>query len=92
MANMLGLTIIPSWRLDQYPFEIFLRRLFDLYKIDLVIDVGANLGQYRDFIRKAVGFEGWIVSFEPDPECLKARKCWRSVNTQTPNGILNPMR
>ncbi len=47
---------------------LHLRRLFQQFRIDCVVDVGANLGQYRDFLRDAVGFEGRIVSFEPVPE------------------------
>lgn len=44
----------------------FLRR----YKIDVVLDVGANNGQFgRHLIRS--GFRGRIVSFEPLPAALK---------------------
>src|SRR5690242_20042594 len=42
-----------------------LRRIFERYGITLVIDVGANAGQYRDFLRERVGFDGIIHSFEP---------------------------
>lgn len=49
----------------------FLRKLFALLDIDCVLDVGANRGQYRDFLRTHVGYSGHIVSFEPIPESLE---------------------
>jgi len=83
IARSVGLELVPIWRMDSLHFERFLRNLFSLYSIDAVIDVGANLGQYRNFIRLQVGFSGWIVSFEPDPSCVvqlreraKAEKKW----------------
>lgn len=40
------------------------RRLFASLEIDLLIDVGANIGQYGQSMRQ-LRFEGRILSFEP---------------------------
>lgn len=40
------------------------------HKIDIVFDVGANIGQYSLLTRKE-GFKGRIVSFEPLPDAHK---------------------
>ena len=39
-------------------------KLLDTFKIDTVLDVGANIGQYASQIKKG-GFKGEIHSFEP---------------------------
>jgi len=57
------------WRPQQNP-DARLRELFARLNVDLVIDVGANLGQFVDAIR---GFyDGEVVSFEPNPEVYAA--------------------
>ena len=49
--------------------EVFsLQHILDKYKPDIVIDVGANIGQYYNFIRYKAGYKGEIVSVEPSPE------------------------
>jgi FkbM family methyltransferase len=46
----------------------YLKRLFPLLDIDLVLDIGANRGQFAQFLRRDVGYKGPLVSFEPIPE------------------------
>ena len=41
-----------------------IRRLFAHHHIDLVLDVGANVGQYGKLLR-GLGYSGRIISFEP---------------------------
>jgi FkbM family methyltransferase len=60
-------TIIANWRLQQYPQEQYMRRLIEIYGIDLIFDVGANSGQYAKFLRDRVQYRGRIVSYEPNP-------------------------
>lgn len=62
-----GTTLISDWEMDGFVAGRHLKRILDLYRIDCVLDVGANLGQFRDFAVKW-GWRGTVVSFEPVPE------------------------
>lgn len=41
------------------------KEIFQSYAIDVVLDVGANTGQFASYVRHSIGFKGTIVSFEP---------------------------
>lgn len=51
-----------------------LAALFLALKIDLVVDVGAQSGEFGAFLREQVGYAGRIVSFEAIPEPFNALK------------------
>jgi FkbM family methyltransferase len=72
-----GHLLIPEWRLPDLPLEEHLRAVIARYDVDVVVDVGANLGQFHDTVRNEVAFTGPIVSFEPVADFrsqLKARR------------------
>jgi len=70
ILNHAGVALTAKWRLEGLAAALHLRRLFRKFSIDAVLDVGANQGQYRDFLRREVGYTGWVISFEPSPEPL----------------------
>jgi FkbM family methyltransferase len=70
-ASRLGYTLLPTWRMENLPAAQLLRALFDLLKIDCVIDVGANNGRYYRFLRYEVGYDGLVISFEPIPHLIE---------------------
>lgn len=66
--SSIGILVIPRWRSHDFMLVKRMRRIIEEYKIDCIIDVGANSGQYYDLLRKDIKYDGLIISFEPDPE------------------------
>ncbi|MEM1116505.1 MAG: FkbM family methyltransferase [Bacteroidota bacterium] len=63
-----------------------LARLVDGYRPDVIVDVGANRGQFGQEIRRR-GYRGRIVSFEPHPGAFRdleaaasGDRCWEVRN------------
>jgi hypothetical protein len=50
---------------------MFLGEIIERLGIDLVLDVGANVGQFAADIRRS-GYGGQLLSFEPVPEAYAA--------------------
>jgi FkbM family methyltransferase len=76
LGAAIGYEVYPRYMAPGRAHAQRLAELFALCGIERVLDVGANRGQYRDFLRFDLGWRGPIVSFEPDPELaegLRAR-------------------
>jgi FkbM family methyltransferase len=63
--HKVNVVIMPRRKLATFATAQYYRALLQDKNIDCVIDVGANEGQFADFLRDDVGYEGQIVSFEP---------------------------
>lgn len=64
----LAMRLAAAGRVHQYPEILALRRFFEGFAIDALIDVGGNEGQYATTARRDAGFRGHIFSFEPNPD------------------------
>jgi FkbM family methyltransferase len=72
LARRTDYYIMPGWRLRHWPMADHLRTIFARSRVSIVFDVGANVGQYRQFLREHVGWSGPIVSFDPVPANVEA--------------------
>lgn len=62
-----GIEMQQASRMDRLPQARYLKKVFGTFGVTSVIDVGANEGQYRDFLRREVEYAGRILSIEPIP-------------------------
>jgi FkbM family methyltransferase len=71
----------PIYRLCYRGFKVYTdhaeRRLLKtiLSAGDVVVDAGANIGVYSEFLARCVGPTGLVNSFEPSPENFKRLQC-----------------
>ena len=70
-AARLGYQVTPLWRLKAFEQCRHLRHLLAQLGVTTVIDIGANTGGYRDLLRRYIGYNGRIVSFEPVPSVFE---------------------
>ncbi len=72
------------------PAQDCLATVFGSSVFDLVIDVGANSGEFGQILREVVGYQGEIHSFEPVPEVYKGlqQKAKRDLHWFTYNILL----
>jgi FkbM family methyltransferase len=70
-SDRLGYPVIAKWRLEKLDQSVHLRQLFEMLEIDCVLDVGANIGQFHEFLRLHVGYTGRVISFEPVTEMFE---------------------
>ena len=97
MKNYIINTIMDSYRrfrntklvdmreLYKYWEQEHLKKIFNKYEIDCVFDVGANLGQYAQMLRKNTNYKGLIISFEPIPNAALILK---EKSKNDPNWII----
>ncbi len=65
ISRFFGYDIVPLREMKDRDFALHLGAVLAQQDIDCILDVGANVGQYYDFLRDKVLYEGPIVSFEP---------------------------
>ena len=75
-----------DWHVYYGQMEGAKERLYDLARAgDVVIDVGANIGETALHLGRRVGASGRIFAFEPDPQMRE--KCLRNMQLNRPENI-----
>ena len=71
IAESLGYELVKMKKRQKMPnsLESNIARVLDMQRVNCVVDVGANTGQYGSLLRK-IGYSGRIISFEPVRACF----------------------
>src|SRR5687768_18112292 len=70
-------TALPDNSINRFQELFHLRKLLNLLKVNYVLDVGANCGQFALELRK-FGYRGHIISFEPSRQVfLQLREAFK---------------
>ena len=67
LGSQLDHRLVRWMRLGDTQQVWYLRKLFALLEVDLVLDVGGNVGKYAAMLRERVAYRGAIISVEPIP-------------------------
>lgn len=67
LKRLASYKLLNWYKLGEIQQAWYLKKLFKMYDIDLVVDVGGNIGQYASFIRNKVSYKGKIITVEPMP-------------------------
>jgi FkbM family methyltransferase len=65
VTRFFGYDVVPLRAMKERDLALHLRAVLAHANVDCILDVGANVGQYRDFLRNKVRYGGHIISFEP---------------------------
>ncbi|MCC7461859.1 MAG: FkbM family methyltransferase [Gammaproteobacteria bacterium] len=71
LARTFDWRLVRWLRLGEAQQAWYLRRLLPLLQVDLVIDAGANVGQFADLLRRRAGYRGALLSVEPMPAAAR---------------------
>jgi FkbM family methyltransferase len=70
-----GYLLVDRSHVDRTAHAKFIGDLFSQVQPDLVVDVGAHIGEFREFIRNEIGYQGDGISFEPVAEYFDQLSC-----------------
>lgn len=78
-----------SIHIKDEPYSLMVKELIDLYRIDLIIDVGANVGLFSKLMRN-IGFKKYILAVEPNKSLfgILDKKFFNDDNFLRVNGAL----